>query len=87
MYLQSFNIGHVAASLDMTSGCALRSWTPKNVNAFLLVLDGMMGGGLVTLERAKVIRYQDQGKDKQSSGNLAMMLVTAKSSTERAMRR
>src|SRR5438093_10673711 len=30
------------------------------VNAFLPVLDEMMGGGLVTLERAKVIRYQDQ---------------------------
>ena len=34
----------------------------EKVNAFLPVLDGMMGGGLVTQERAKVIRYQDQGK-------------------------
>ena len=34
----------------------------EKVNTFLPVLDGMMGGGLVTLERAKVIRYQDQGK-------------------------
>jgi uncharacterized protein len=34
----------------------------EKVNAFLPVLDEMMGGGLVTLERAKVIRYQDQGK-------------------------
>jgi len=34
----------------------------QKVNAFLLALDEMMGGGLVTLERAKVIRYQDQGK-------------------------
>jgi uncharacterized protein len=34
----------------------------EKVNAFLPVLDGLMGGGLVTLERAKVIRYQDQGK-------------------------
>ncbi len=34
----------------------------EKVNAFLPVLDGMMGGGLVTLERAKVIRYQDQAK-------------------------
>lgn len=33
-----------------------------NVNAFLPVLDKMMGGGLVTLERAKVIRYRDQRK-------------------------
>ena len=32
------------------------------VNAFLPVLDEMMGGGLVTLERAKVIRYQDERK-------------------------
>ena len=34
----------------------------EKVNAFLPVLDKMMGGGLVTLERAKVIRYLDQGK-------------------------
>jgi len=32
------------------------------VNAFLPVLEEMMGGGLVTLERAKVIRHQDQKK-------------------------
>ena len=36
--------------------------TEQKVNAFLPVLDEMIGGGLVTLERAKVIRYQDQGK-------------------------
>src|SRR6201993_4630046 len=29
------------------------------VNAFLPVLDEMMGGGLVTLEKVKVIRYRD----------------------------
>jgi uncharacterized protein len=34
----------------------------EKVNAFLPVLDGLMGGDLATLERAKVIRYQDQGK-------------------------
>lgn len=34
----------------------------ENVNAFLPVLDNMMGGGLVTLEKAKVIRYQHQAK-------------------------
>jgi len=34
----------------------------EKVNAFLPLLDEMMGGGLVTLERVKVIRYQDQGK-------------------------
>jgi len=36
--------------------------TEEKVNAFLPVLDEMMGGGLVTFERAKVIRYQHQGK-------------------------
>ena len=34
----------------------------EKLNAFLPVLDKMMGGGLVTLERAKVIRYRDQGR-------------------------
>jgi uncharacterized protein len=34
----------------------------ERVNRFLPVLDEMMGGGLVTIERAKVIRYQDRGK-------------------------
>jgi uncharacterized protein len=36
--------------------------TEEKVNAFLPVLDEMMGGGLVTLEKAKLIRYQSQGK-------------------------
>ncbi len=30
----------------------------EKINAFLPVLDGMMDGGLVTLERAKVIHYR-----------------------------
>src|SRR5438445_5797358 len=34
----------------------------EKINAFLPVLDKMMGGGLVTLEKAKVIRYQGQEK-------------------------
>ena len=34
----------------------------ERVNAFLPVLDEMMGGGLVTLERAKVIRHRSQKK-------------------------
>src|SRR6476469_8667462 len=34
----------------------------EKINAFLPVLDEIMCGGLVTLERAKVIRYQDQEK-------------------------
>lgn len=36
----------------------------EKVNAFLPVLDEMMGGGLVTMEKAKVIRYQHQEKDR-----------------------
>jgi PII-like signaling protein len=34
----------------------------EKINRFLPALDEMMGGGLVTLERAKVIRYRDQGR-------------------------
>ncbi len=34
----------------------------EKVNAFLPVLDEMMGGGLVTLEGTKVIRYQHERK-------------------------
>ena len=34
----------------------------EKVNAFLPVLDKIMGGGLVTLEKVKVIRYQDREK-------------------------
>jgi PII-like signaling protein len=36
--------------------------TEEKVNSFLPVLDEVIGGGLVTLERVKVIRYQDQRK-------------------------
>lgn len=36
----------------------------EKINAFLPVLDGLMGGGLVTLERVKVIHYRPQpGED------------------------
>jgi uncharacterized protein len=30
----------------------------ENINAFLPVLDGMIGGGLVTLEKVKVLHYR-----------------------------
>jgi len=30
----------------------------EKINAFLLVLETMIGGGLVTLEKVKVLRYQ-----------------------------
>jgi PII-like signaling protein len=35
----------------------------EKINAFLPVLDEMMGGGLVTLEKAKVIRYRHEEKN------------------------
>ena len=34
----------------------------EKVNGFLPILDGIIGGGLVTLERVKVIRYHDHRK-------------------------
>lgn len=34
--------------------------TEEKIDAFLPVLEEMMGGGLVTLERAKVIRYRHE---------------------------
>jgi PII-like signaling protein len=36
--------------------------TEEKINAFLPALDGMMGGGLVTLEKVRVVRYRDGGK-------------------------
>src|SRR3954465_15666510 len=51
----------------------------EKINAFLPVLDQIMGGGLVTLERAKMIRYQDRGKANihaaQSSGATRVMQI------------
>ena len=34
--------------------------TEEKINAFLPVLDAMMGGGLVTIEKVRVIHYRDQ---------------------------
>lgn len=34
----------------------------EKINTFLPMLDEMMGGGLVTLEKVKVIHYRDQKK-------------------------
>jgi Uncharacterized ACR, COG1993 len=34
----------------------------ERVNAFLPVLDEMMGDGLVTLQRVKVVRHRSQGR-------------------------
>ncbi|HEY7000198.1 MAG TPA: DUF190 domain-containing protein [Candidatus Udaeobacter sp.] len=36
--------------------------TEEKINAFLPVLEAMMGGGLVTLEKAKVIHYRHEQK-------------------------
>jgi PII-like signaling protein len=38
--------------------------TEDKINTFLPVLDEMMGGGLVTLEKVKVIRYRHTEPDK-----------------------
>ncbi len=35
--------------------------TEEKINAFLPVLDRMMGGGLVTLEKVRVIHYRHGG--------------------------
>lgn len=35
----------------------------ENIHAFLPVLDGMMGGGLVTLENVKVLHYRSGERD------------------------
>ena len=56
----------------------------EKVNAFLPVLDEIMGGGLVTLERAKVIRYQDQRKNpinKQLS--ILLLMIAGMAATNR----
>jgi uncharacterized protein len=37
--------------------------TEEKVHGFLPVLDEMMGGGLVTLEKVRVIHYRDGAKD------------------------
>lgn len=34
----------------------------EKINSFLPLLDGMMGSGLVTLEKVKVLRYGDKTK-------------------------
>ncbi len=35
--------------------------TEEKINAFLPVLDGMMGSGLVTLEKVQVLQYGSEG--------------------------
>ncbi|MFA7234623.1 MAG: DUF190 domain-containing protein [Terrimicrobiaceae bacterium] len=37
--------------------------TEEKINGFLPVLDEMMGGGLVTMEKVKVIHYRPGGKE------------------------
>jgi PII-like signaling protein len=40
--------------------------TGEKINAFLPVLDSMMGGGLVTLEQVRVIHYRDRPPKNQA---------------------
>ncbi|MFA5263143.1 MAG: DUF190 domain-containing protein [Opitutaceae bacterium] len=35
----------------------------EKINAFLPILDAMMGGGLVTLEKVKVLHYRHKSRD------------------------
>lgn len=63
MYLQSFDDRQCCGFARHNKQLRIEIVdSEEKVNAFLPVLDEIMGGGLVTLERAKVIRYQDQGK-------------------------
>lgn len=41
----------------------------EKVNEFLPVLDGMIGGGLVTLERVKVMHYRGGNESQSSTAN------------------
>ena len=36
--------------------------TQEKINAIMPLIDGMMGGGMITLEKATVIRYSSSGK-------------------------
>jgi PII-like signaling protein len=50
--------------------------TEEKVNAFLPQLDEMMDGGLVTIEKAKVIRYREARKNKSRlTSDLAVRLT------------
>jgi len=40
----------------------------EKINEFLPALDAMIGGGLVTLERVKVMHYRGEAKDSESGG-------------------
>ena len=43
----------------------------EKINAFLPLLDGMMGSGLVTLEKVQVLQYGAKDKaDRRSAGAL-----------------
>lgn len=41
--------------------------TEEKIQAILPELDGMIGGGLITLERANVIMYRDERADERKS--------------------
>ena len=48
-------------SIDLTLIIELVD-SEEKINAFLPVLDGMMGGGLVTMEKVRVIQYRAPGQ-------------------------
>ena len=43
--------------------------TEENIQAILPELDGMIGGGLITLERARVIMYRPELPEAERSGS------------------
>jgi len=56
---------HTAKSLQLSMDLPLIIEivdSEEKINAFLPVLDGMITGGLVTLEKVKVIHYRGQAK-------------------------
>ena len=59
------SVVHTAKSLQLSMDLPLIIEiveSEEKVNAFLPVLDGMITGGLVTLEKVKVIHYRGQSK-------------------------
>jgi len=46
--------------------------TEENIRAMLPELDGMMEGGMITLERAKVIMYRPHGAEEESPDDWSM---------------
>ncbi len=53
----------------------------ENINAFLPVLDGMMGSGLVTIEKVKVLQYGNGRAEVGASYELPIRMPVRNTST------